>query len=270
MAGKIHESGHSADDLRQGVTVHTKEGTITDRPLEEGPFDEFYLSPEDKAAYEIGPEDKPYWCRDPEYWMKRGELVNRVKQIEGPEHREGMRGKLVMHDGDPVRLGGGTDGDLVLMKIPREMMEKRQREIDDAQTQYQSKLKKTENGYVGREDTLDMESLDERMRAEHEMNMASGLIGPGSPTRGMTYTQAAAFMQRTGRTSEMEDRQAEIRNAGQHMQPDDAQFHNLMSGRPQRKVQGKIQAAMGDSGFPRNPNSAVAQAARRAQQQKKG
>lgn len=270
-APKVHESGHSSEDLRQGVVVHTPEGTMRDRPLEEGPFDEFYISPEQKKEYGISPDEKPYWARDPEYWMKRGELVNRVKQLEGPEHREGMRARLIKtEDGEPVRLGGGTDGDLVLMTVPRELSDKRQAEIDAAHDEYQGKLRRNEDGsYVGREDTLDMDSLDARMREEHELNQMSGLIGQGSPTRGMSYTQAAAFIARTGRTKEVEARQEELRNNGLHIEMSDEAFHSVMSGRPDSKAkaqaQGKIQRSFTDSGFPRNPNSAVAQAARRQQ-----
>lgn len=260
QTAKIHESGHSGEDLRQGVTAITADGSITDRPIENGPFDEFYLSPDDRKEYGIKDNEDPYWARDPEFWMKRGENVNRVKQIEGPLHRGGMRGRLIRtSEMDSVHLGGGTEGDLVLMAIPKESREQQQSEIDASSVEYQAKLKKTERGYEGREETLDREGLDERMRWEHDQNQSSGLIGMGSPTQGMSYPQAVAYYARRGADAQADvaAKQEMLRNGGYHQDLSQERFSEIMSG-----TKGKTYG-MGTTGFPRNPNSAVAQAANR-------
>lgn len=267
---KAHEAGHSADDNRQGVAAHVEDGTIADRPLEGGPYDEFYVSPEDKQLYGIRSDEECYWARDPEYWMKRGELVNRVKQLEAPERRGGMEGRIILQEGDPVRLGGGTEGDLVLMALPKRFGDKRQSEIDEARNDYESELQLTDDDmYEGYFDTLDrttaagIAALKSRMRMEHQRNRQMGLIGPGSPTQGMTYTQAAAFIARTGRQQQVEDTANQLLMGGQHTQVSQEQFAALMTGQKKAMAKGK-QVAMGDSGFKRNPNSAVEQAKRRA------
>lgn len=263
QTAKAHESGHSSDDLRQGVTAFTADGSIRERPIEEGPFDEFYISPEQKKEYGIQDHEEPYWARDPEFWMKRGENVNRVKQIEGPLQRGGMQGRLIKTgEFDTVHLGGGTEGDLVLMAIPKSSSEMQQKEIDDSNIEYQSKLKKTDRGYEGREDTLDREGLEERMRWEHEQNQRSGLIGDGSPTKGMSYPEAVSYYARRGADAQADiaAKQEMLRNGGYHQEMTQEHFSAVMSGQRRSPTH-----AMGTSGFPRNPNSAVAQAARRQQ-----
>lgn len=260
QTAKIHDSGHSSDDLRQGVTALTSDGSITERPLEDGPFDEFYISPEQKEEYGILPHEEPYWARDPDFWMKRGENINRVKQIEGPISRGGMQGRLIRtNEFDTVHLGGGTEGDLVLMAIPKTSSERQQQEIDEARAEFESKLRKTENGYESRVDTLERDGLDERMRWESEQNHLSGLIGNGSPTQGMSYPEAVAYYARRGADAQAEvaAKQEMLRNGGYHQELSQENFSAIMGG-----TRGKTYG-MGTTGFPRNANSAVSQAARR-------
>lgn len=260
QTAKAHESGHSGDDLRQGVRALTSDGAIRERPIEDGPFDEFYISPEQRKEYGIQDHEEPYWARDPDFWMKRGENVNRVKQIEGPLHRGGMQGRLIQTpEYDTVHLGGGTEGDLVLMAIPKSSSEMQQKDIDDSRAEYESKLRRTEQGYEGREDTLDRAGLDERMRWESEQNHLSGLIGNGSPTQGMSYPEAVSYYARRGADAQasVAAKQEMLRNGGYHQDLTQESFSDIMAG-----TRGKTYG-MGTTGFPRNPNSAVSQAARK-------
>lgn len=256
---KTHEAGTS-EDTRSGVIVHTADGTIQDRPLENGPYDEFHVSNEDRAFYGIRDNEVPFWPRDPEYWMKNGELTNRVKELEKPVNRGGVGGRIILHpeDGEMIHLGGGTSGDNVLMAIPREVHDRIQRERDAAVDELQNDLVPTDEGWEGTVNTLDYgPERSRRMRAEHQMNQRLGLVGGSSPTAGMTLTQAMSFM--ANRQGEVEAKAARLRNGASHTTPSLADFRELMSGRPQKRAM----AAMGNSGFPRNPKSPLAQAAAR-------
>lgn len=250
------KSGNS-EDLRQNVTTYVEGGTITDRPLENGPFDEFYVSPEERKEFGVEDNEVLHWARDPERWMKLGEPINRVRQLERPVNRGGMSARMLFDkQGDPIYPGGLPGPDLVLMALPREVADQQQAEIDAGSEDYQAELEQTEEGWVGNYSNLDSGAeRNARMRAEARKNRELGLIGGNSPTSGVPYPQA--IRQMANRADEVENKQRMLREGGSHTQPTLDDFRKLMSGND-RKIHG-----MGNSGFPRNANSAVAQAARK-------
>lgn len=254
-----HKAGTS-ENVVTSTTGHLAGGvTVVENTPEEGPFDEFFVSREDRQDYGIDYSEDVYWARDPEFWQKRGENVNRVKQLASDPKRGGMAARMVFDkEGDPVHLGGSTAHDLVLMAVPREIMERRQGEIDNASREYQEDFEETDEGFVGYRRDVPKSgdaALDRRMRQESHQNRQMGLIGGNSPTSRMPYLKAERFM--ASRAAEVEQKQAMLREGGSHTTPPIEDFRALMSGND-RKIHG-----MGNSGFGRNPNSAVAQAARK-------
>lgn len=262
---KIHESVAAESDKRQGVAALTSDGSIRHRPEKEL-VDEFYVSPEQKEEYGVTENEDLRWVRDAAYWQKY-ELIDRIEQVKAPLHRGGMEGRLLhTKDADKVHIGGGLNGDLVLMAIPRSITEQQQGEIDAAKKEYEKGMVQTEEGYETRdvyeEYKLDPHATRQKLRAEHEYNVRMGLIDPRR--RNMNLLQAEADAKRSG--IDVAGKQEALRNGGYHADQTHEDFQRLFTGeRANRAAMTKKTVSMGDSGFKRNPNSPLAQAQRRAQ-----
>lgn len=217
--------------------------------------DPTFVSEAKRKEYGVKPEEAVYWARDAEYWSQF-EMTDRQDELMASPEEGGVGARVVYRNGefDKVRIGG-TSGDLILMAYPMEIKDAITAETDSASHEYQSGMKQTEEGYKSTEEIFDRDGLQERMEAEHEFHKRTGLVGGNSPTANMSYMEAAAHVKRLG--IDVEAKQERLRMGGQHTSVDQKEFAQLVTG--QRKLHG-----MGDSGFGRNPNSAVAQAARRS------
>jgi hypothetical protein len=103
-----------------------------------------------------------------------------------------------------------------------------------------------------------MKELAARQRSEHEM---SGMVGRQSNTSGLSLSEAYAK-----RSQEDIEREEERYRRGSRQQEfSDEDWARMVDGKRAQVARAtkKTTMAMGDSGFGRNPNSAVAQAARR-------
>lgn len=252
---EVHEPVVVGSNI-EGQTVHTSTGTMRHRP-DRMTMDESTVTDRKRAEWGIRDDEALQWTRDGSKW----------EQFEGIDRQEQFidetGGRLVRtSEFDKVKRGV----DLVLMAYPKEVEEQRRKEIDAANQAYEQDLiPDDDDPHVVRShrDLFDRAAFDlhARMRYEHERNARSGFVGGNSPTAGLTLAQAEALMARRG--VDVEAMQADLRRGGRHVQMNASDFSNMIAGeKAERRTSRTV--AMGDSGFPRNPNSAVAQAARKA------
>lgn len=225
----------------QGAVVQTSTGTIRERP-NRTPKDAFYISEAKRKEYGIKDHETAYWARDPQVWSKI-EFNDRVAELEADVEDGGMNARLIRtKEMDTVHIGAG--GDLVLMAYPTELKEQMQAEIDEANRRYEAPFRRTEEGYECDEEIgLDRSNLKARMRAEHEFNRASGLAGGSSPTAGMSFMEASAYMKRIG--FDVEAHQEMLRMGGHHTQQSEDQFQQMMTGMPKAKSFGIGKTGLG-------------------------
>lgn len=257
---EVHDSGAVGAGEVEGQTVLTSSGSMRHRP-ERTQHDEFHVSDAQKARWGIQPGETPYWARQASKW-EQFEGIDRQEQLT---EEYGAR-TVFTKEADMVKHGS----DLVLMAIPSGVFEDQEAEIMQASREFERDLRPDpeDDGIARSHKTLfkrDDPDLDARMRQEHEQNKRTGFVGGNSPTAGLSLLEAEALMRRKG--VDIEKMQAELRRGGRHIHMDHEQFSSVMTGEMEdarRARVAKKSVAMGNSGFPRNANSAVAQAARRA------
>lgn len=205
----------------------------------------------DTLGDQVRPGDMPYWLRNAKAW-EQFEMLDRGDQF------------LDTDDGNYIPLRNGApkrNGDLILGFISREKWEAQQRAEQAAAAAHVEDLqgRHTQVDPYGNKFDRTSEALEARHDAELKRNQAAGLTGPSSPTSGLDIMQAYGRFDETAVANE----EAMYRSGGQRRplsqdQADAAdRIKSANEGRAGRQV------SMADSGFPRNPNSALAQAQRR-------
>ncbi len=244
---------------------HPVEGPPTNAPKARDRVyrDPFFVSEKRREEYGIKPDEDVRWARDAERWA-RFEFSDRQEELMADPSDGGMAGQLVTtSEYDKVRIGGSA-GDLVLMKFPRSILEDDQANVDAGRTDFERNMVKTDDGYESEEDVFVRKSRSQ-MLAEHEYHQKTGLVG--GPTAGLSLAAAEALMERKYGREAIEAKQERLRMGGQHSPADDQRSIVQMMGAARdmqsaNRPRGKT-VAMGDSGFGRNANSPLAQAARR-------
>lgn len=265
-----------------GETVHTADGTIVDTSnIVQRSWggqggqpslavrDEFTVDDEDAKAYGINLETHiPYWGRDEshEQWKREGRARQILKSYPGSY--------VVRPDGgDKVTIGE----DLCLFAIPRPLWERREQELSDARKSYEKDLRQdperpdalsskrdlsvdSDGGITEYENEVRRQmEMKARMRREAEQNRALGITGERSPTHGMSLMEATRMMQSRG--VDVEELQARARQGSTHVPMDQEGWQNMIA-----KSNSKTFSFTG-SGFNNPSNSAVGQAAARANRQ---
>lgn len=234
----------------QGAIVHTKEGTIRERPQPK-PRDIFFLSDAKKKQYGIQDHEEAYWARDPKVWAGI-EHNDRVEELMTSVEDGGMDARLVTTP-EADRIHIGAHGDLVLMAIPKDVRKWQQEDIDAANRAYESKMTATKEGYEFEDIHGDVDNkvqLKARMRAEADYHAETGLAGGNSPTAGMSLVEAIAHMRRI--KFDVEARQEMLRSAAHHHTPSEADFSRIMTGIDQKERMATRETrahAMGNSGL---------------------
>lgn len=252
------------------ATVSSKEHPIEGAPMNAPRArdrvyrDPFFVSEARRKQYGIKPEEDVRWARDADVWAKI-EFSDRQEELMADPEDGGMAGQVVTtSEFDKVRIGGSA-GDLVLMKFPRSILEQQQRDIDSGRDDYQRNMTRTEDGMESDEDIAPRKSKAQ-MRAEHEYHLKTGMIG--GPTAGLSLMAAENLMERKYGREAIEAKQERLRMAGQHVESSDPISMAEMMGATRKMVSEQRKSiSTAGSGFGPNPNSAVAQAARRAQRE---
>lgn len=252
----------------QGAIVHTKEGTIRERPQPKQ-RDIFYVSDAKRKQYGIKDHEDCYWARDPKVWASI-EHNDRIEELSSSVEEGGMDARLVTTP-EMDRIHIGAHGDLVLMAVPKDVRQWQQEDIDAANKEYEQSMVQTKDGYEFEVETLEKDKalLKARMRAQSEYYAQSGLAGGASPTAGMSLIEAERHMKRIG--FDVEARQEMLRAAAHHNTMSDEDFSAVMTGVRQKvateqakaRVAARTQHAMGDSGLGRTTQEKLAARGRR-------
>lgn len=158
------------------VATVAKEATVDPNRTHHTHEDQFSLTVEERKMYGIRDDEQVTWQRDPAYWKGKvpGDPI-RMFQRENPG------GRVIYHNGETV----GNDVDVILCVRPMSEVEKaRTRDQERANDLARQQAKQLRDDDFNKDD-------DARIRAQMEHNsrenMASGLIGPASPSSGMAY-----------------------------------------------------------------------------------
>lgn len=199
---------------------------------------------EERATLGIAPHEEVAWVRNPVDWRK-AEMQDRVRQWT---REQGGRRIPLDAQGEPVTLG-----DLVLVvKQKSEAEEADALQVNNAE----DFIEMTQHGDVEgipRYRAGNAQDLEERAQRLHEEHVAQGLIGP---TSGMDFERVIA---QKGIPAMLRE-QAFYRNGGRHV---DVQTEAQGERMDAARGKGQAQRNFSDSGFPRNPKSALAQAQNR-------
>jgi len=227
------------------TTAYSPTGTEVVETPPQPAYDWSSVTPEERKEWGIEDNKAIGWIRNPKIWEKH-EKSDRLR--EAKREHPGLA---------PVTDGTGelvTLDDLILVKYPIE-----QKEANEA-----AELKAYDDYVYGEvEDTKSREKQDlARMaRDRHRENVSSGITGEGSPTRGQELRDV--YSRKTKEEIFAEEKRFRQGDRQQSFNDDD--WGKMLDSQSDRPRQGGTRAtfSMGDSGFGRNPKSAVAQAARK-------
>ena len=152
------------------------------------------LSDGDRARYGFKPEEKQTWVRDPARWKGMGDIGDRVRDVTN------SCGGRVVHDehGEPLR-----HGDLICMAIHRRIGEIVQDKIDSKLAVRDAMYEDTgEMGIVstetGTHTKADREMVLQQKRKTAAMLHSLGVNIDSSPTKGLSFAEAARLMKSRG------------------------------------------------------------------------
>lgn len=244
MVGKLHIGGES---------LHT-DGAATQN-LPPG-FDEFAVTPRMRKEGAIQDSEALRWVRNSSMWEEH-EKNDRIGQFQDT------------HDGRLVTRGKGgkpfTRGDLVLMAYPMAVKEAEEaRELREAQ-EWQREIESGAHPENLPRDQDRLRALKERSR---ENNQRNGYVGGLSPTSGMRLEDAYRRFSADAVAAE-ETRYRRGPRGADREEIAQARAAAMEARGAQRAERAGKSVAMGNSGFPRNPNSPLAQAQARSAAGKK-
>lgn len=230
-----------------GATKFSEGAEITEYKPVPG-MDVFSVMPEERKEFGIEDHETVAWIRNPKVYEKH-EGSNRLREFK--RERPGAR-QIFTDDGDEVTLH-----DTILCAYPTIHKE---REEAQRTKEYLEYVNGDPNAEAQAFDRVRARQLVEGMKRQNRME---GMIGPQSPTAGQSLRSA---YERYGPEA-IEREEAKYRAGSRQQSFDSQDWANIIDGnraevRRERKAASKT-VAMGDTGFGRNPNSAVAQAARR-------
>jgi hypothetical protein len=209
-------------------------------------FDQFSLTPQEREEYGIREGEQHSWIRDPDYWAKH-EMNDRAREYVREGSRCGETRRVIVHNGQPV-----TNGDLILCAYSG----RKEPDTDvDTGEELIEQARRGDFEDIPRWRLSDRDSIREYAENQHFENVESGMIGP---TAGMNY----ADVRRMYGEAKVEAEKARYRNGSMHVDatPD---AESRAQGAYER-ARGQSQRNFSGSGFPRNQNSPLAQAQRRA------
>jgi hypothetical protein len=213
--------------------------------------DEFTISARTREEYGIKEGETPYWLRNARQW-ESVEMKDR-----GDEFLDAADGaRIPLKKGQPK-----THGDLILGVIPQEVMDRQRAEEAAAMQRYLHDLgaEPTPRDPQGRPFERNRAALEARWEEEIRRNHEAALTGPASPTHGLSIEEA--YRRIDARSTEREE--AIYRSGGQRRASVRSLETDMGRGGEMTPRGRAMQHAMGDSGFPRNPNSPLAAAQRR-------
>jgi flagellar biosynthesis GTPase FlhF len=223
-----------------GSTAFSPTGTeVTERTMPPG-FDTFSVLPEERKAFGVQDNETLAWVRNPSHWEKL-EHSDRVREFS--HERPGAR--QVFKDGvDPV-----THGDLLLMAYPT-VHKEREEEARTAEYKH----------YVEHEDPnskpRDREKLERLRESMHRQHEREGIIGPQSPTQGLSYEQALSKYSK----EQIDAEEARFRRGTRQQSFDSEDWAKMVDrGRRDTSAQGRTRAvAVGDTGLGKTTQQKVA------------
>ena len=193
---------------------------VTANGVREKTIDPLALTKRQQAL--IPEQCTPYWARKPAVWS----------EIEGGDRVEELidtfDGARLVKDADGKTVQKGRD--LVLMAIPAIHNERQQAAIDNQYRDVSGNLVQDGDGnLVSREvlfDSNDAEQVRQRAVVNHQLMLKSGMVGPSSPTNGMSYLEAV------GRYTpqEIEAEEARFRQGTKHKTMSQADWGNMIAG----------------------------------------
>jgi hypothetical protein len=224
------------------------------------------LTREERKRLGVKDEEVTYAARNPEFWQ-RMEGKNRVQEL-AREHGYAR----VLTNSDGTLPMDGTD--TILVAVPREGMERRdqimRQELDKDMGSLQE-IDTDEGAYLQSDDnwqtmgneeipfTREDRRLMHRLRDQNRaIARASALMGPGSPTFKKSLRAAESMYT----PEQIEAEEAMHRGRIQQTEMTTERW-KAMTSAPDAKKQASSMFGFSNTGFPRNPNSPVAQAARR-------
>lgn len=259
MSQKDADVPQMKGDSSAGESVYISGGTLREAPrispvtgLPVGDNDALHLDREELTTMGVPEDSVPYWYRDTKDQFWRDDTADRIADAK-------RNGGDIVRDakGVPVRCGR----DLILGYVPRAVWDKQQAETDRQQAGENAKL----SASIEEADSLESdESIDfipeenkevrkRLLRASHNANIANGLINQANKD-----VNPFDVMRKMGKEAVLSE-QARYRNGGRHQGMSDDAWGDMWGTENNKKSFG-VGAGLGN----RNPNSAVAQAARAA------
>lgn len=232
-----------ADGMEAGAGQHTTQGSVRERLKRAGERDVTYISDAQKKAWGIQDTEHCAWIRDPSKWQQY-EKSDRAEEICSPIEEGGKDARVVYKNAEYDKI---TRGDLMLVAIRDDIYQGFQGIIDDSSREFEQGISEdpTEeygnhsassyqhiHAQTGEEyDPGDVKFISNMVRAEHDYNVRTGLVGGNSPTAGMSYLEAKNFVENNPkRKAELERKQEMLRMGGGHSSLDKFSFTELMLG----------------------------------------
>lgn len=217
--------------------------------------DAFDMTEGDKAAFGIKDHETWLWERDSSgVWADKD-----PRRIETTARARNGR---VLKDeaGNLIRPIGLPGSDLVAIAYPKAIAEKREAQQQQVLQDYMYQFAEEQGSHHEEkwENTRDQIQAAIEATKRFKTQMQAGAFASGSSTQGRTLEDVL----RDKSSEDMEAEMARYRHGPEHREVSDAEFHAMLTG--EKAGKGKtygVGAGLGN----KNPNSAVAQAARAAQ-----
>jgi hypothetical protein len=252
MAITKGQKDNASGTMPDGAKSYSSSGVeIAERAPIPG-YDQFSVTPEERKTFGIQDNETVAWIRNPEHWEKH-EGSDRIREFintrdeQGRKTREGAR---VVTDPSGSMI---TNMDLVLMAYPKVHQEREE-------TQRLAEYEEYVNGDIGDRYPKQPDRLRQIAQDMSRGHERSGMTGRNSATSGLDLTSAYSKYS----DAQIEEEENRYRRGSRVQEFSDAEWGKMIDRQQsQPRARSAKTYAVGDTGFGRNPNSAVAQAAKR-------
>lgn len=215
--------------------------------------DAFDMTEADKAAFGIKDHETWLWERDS---SPNGVWANDHRRIETTARAR--HGRVLKDEaGNLIRPIGLPASDLVAIAYPKALAEQREAQQQEVLRDYMYQFSEEQGSHHEEkwENTHDQIQAAIEATKRFKAQMQAGAFASGSSTQGRSLQD----VMRDKSAEEMEAEMARYRHGAEHREVSDAEFHALLTG--EKPAKGKTYGVGSGLGN-RNPNSALAQAAR--------
>ena len=198
-------------------------------------FDRFSVLPEERKSWGIEDDRTVAWIRNPSHWEKL-EHSDRLREFS---HERPGAEQVFTKEMDPI-----TNGDLILVKYPTAHKEAEEAARTEEYRQY------VEGDPGDDMDRYNKEAMKQVMYRQARQNERDGMVGPQSPTSGLSYAQAVDKYS----SAQIDAEEARFRRGSRQSSFDSDDWARMVDGgrnadRREARAEARKTVAMGNSGL---------------------